>query len=173
MKRIVTFSHYLSEIKRIIKENRSQMNNIGRAIRWLNFQEYEVEPNMEYFKEQYEAEIAPEQSICDLRDNVDDLYRRIGDFDDDVILHEVSSRNLERDVIRDAWTSDLEDEIEDRSDSNFVNKYALDTDELMDLLRMNNNTYKSSKEAICEALGLYNSFSYSLDEVISKIKEIW
>jgi hypothetical protein len=173
MERIDTFSHYLAKVKQIIKENRGQMNDIGKTIRWLDFQECEVEPNIGYFRESYEAEIIPEQAICYLRNNIDELYRKISDFDDNVILNEVSSRNLEQDIIRNAWTTDLEDEINDRSDTNFVNKYALDTDELMDLLKMNNNTYNSSKEAICEALGFYNSFSYSLDEVINKIKEIW
>lgn len=173
MDKTLNFTDYLAKVKKIIKDNKGKMNDIGRAIRWIDFNEYEVEPNMEYFKEQYELNIPPEQTVCNLRNNVDELYRKIDDFNDDVILHEVSSRNLERDVIRDAWTSDLEDELNDRSDSNFVNKYNLDEEELLDLLNIKVKTYNSKKEMIAEALDFNNYFSYTLEDVINKIKEIW
>ena len=91
------------------------------------------------------------------------------------ILEEVNSRCITKDVISNADTDDLEDEVEDRWDATMVKKSRLSVEELMDLLQEKGHysDYGKPKDVICELLGFYNSWSVSYEEACAELKKIF
>jgi len=170
-----SFDDYMQCIKDLIKNSRHESSEMGRSIREIHFLEDEVEPNFEYFRECYDSHEDPEYVVSNLKYNEDELFRKINHLTDNQILAEVYSRRLTKDVISDADTDDLEDEIEDRWDATMVKKSRLSIEELLDILQEKGHycDYGNPKAVIYEVLDFNNSFSYTLDEAIAKIKEIW
>lgn len=172
----MSFDDYLKEIKKLIKENKNTRNNIGRSLREINFMEDEVEPNFQYFRECYDANEGPEFVLENLDRNDGDLFRLVDNLTNSTILHEIRYRDLEVDVIEDCNTSDLEDELENRYDTDFVNKHKLDIDELVYLISLKKPDHVvlgNPKDVICEALGFYNSFSPTYEEVCEELKKLF
>ena len=171
------FRDYITEIENLVKNNRFQHNVMGRSIRKTDFSEDEVYPNKCYFEQCYNANMTAEEAVESLCGNAQDLLRYINRIPNDIILEEVNSRYLTCQVLSDADTDDLEDELRDRWDSNLVNLYDVSDDDLVDeLIRRKKYAYvdkNGAKSLICEALGLNNSFAYSVEEIIEEIKKIF
>ena len=172
------FITYLNSIKEIIETNYLLNNSIGRSIRAIRFSIGEVDANFQYFKDCYDDGQTPENAVLNISYNEDVLFRKLTDVSDKFILDEVDNRYLSKDVISDASTDDLEDEIEDRWDCTMVKKSRLTLEEIIELLeeRRCRSDYGTPKQVICETLGFYNSYSVTNDEIIEKLKEklnIW
>jgi hypothetical protein len=168
------FEKYIDDIKSLIKENKTYGTKLGSTILSINFRECEVDANFKYFKKQYDLGKTPYESLINIDLDEDDLYRCIELLTNKQILEQVSRRDLESDIISDAWTSDLEEELETRYDTNLVNINNLDKDELICLIKQKYGAdFSDPKEIICEALGFYNSFGYTTEEVIDGIKKIF
>ena len=172
----MSFDDYMDVIKELIKNNKKERNDIGRSLREINFTVEEVEPNYQYFRECYDANEKPDFVLKNIDRNESDLFRLVDNLSNDTILNEVKFRDLESDVLDDCYTTELEDELESRYDSNFVNKYSLTVDELIELLSCKKNqfvTFGEPKDVICEALGFYNSFSPTYEEVCEELKKLF
>ena len=169
-----SFEDYIDQIKSLIKENRKEFNEIGRSLRYIHFLEDEVEANFEYFRECYDNNETPEHVVINLRYNDEDLFRKINNITDDCILQEVYNRSLIRDVISNADTYDLEDEINDRWDKTTVTEYLSDEDFLYKLgLKGALDVYKNPKDIICELLGFYNSWGCTYEEAAEALKKFF
>lgn len=170
-----SFDDYMQCIKDIIKKSRHESTEMGRSIREIHFLEDEVEPNFEYFRECYDYHEDPEYVVSNLKYNDDELFRKIDNIPNSRILSEVTSRCLTRDVISDADTDDLEDEIEDRWDATMVKKSRLSIEELLDILQEKGHycDYGNPKAVICELLGFYNSWSVSYEEACAELKKLF
>ena len=171
-----SFDDYMQCIKDLIKASRHESTEIGRSIREIHFLEDEVEPNFEYFRECYDSHEDPEYVVSNLKYNEDELFRKIDNLTDNKILEEVNSRCLAKDVISNADTDDLEDEIEDRWDATMVQKSRISREELLDMLMERGYDYRdvsSPKAIICELLGFYNSFSVTFDEAVNELKKLF
>ena len=170
-----SFEDYIKSIKDIVRNNRKESNELGRSIREIHFHENEVDANFEYFRECYDSNETPEYVVSNLKYNEDELFRKPEHLTNSFILNEVTSRCLTRSVISNADTDDLEDEVEDRWDKTLYKLRDIDVEDAVEILRSKGRYYDygTPKAVICEALGFSNSFAYTLDEVISKIKEIW
>ena len=168
-----TFEEYISEIKDIIKWKNKQSGPVNYAITTLNFHVDEIEPNLRYFKECYELKQTPEVVLTNLKHNEDELYRKVSSISNAYILDEVSNRRLENVIIEDAWTGDLEDELEGRWDTKFVDKNSLSVTDLREMLfdKCGNAYTGKPKDVICEALGLYNSFGWTDEEIIEELRK--
>jgi hypothetical protein len=170
------FEEYLKIVKEVIKNNCKENNEIGRSLRKISFLEAEVDANFQYFRECYNNDESPEYVISNLKYNEDELYRKIDNITDSCILDEVNTRNLTNDVISQADTYDLEEEIDDRWDKTLYKLRDIDVEDAIEIIKQKNgyyNDYTSPKAIISEALGLSNSYSYTVDEIIEKIKKIW
>ena len=170
-----SFEDYIESIKDIVRNNREESNELGRSIREIHFHENEVDANFEYFRECYDSNETPEYVVSNLKYNEDELFRKIDNLTDNKILEEVNSRCLAKDVISNADTDDLEDEVEDRWDKTLYKLRDIDVEDAIEILRGKGryDDYSSPKAIICEALDFNNSFSYSLEDVINEIKKIW
>ena len=170
-----SFDDYMQCIKDLIRTSRQERTEMGRSIREIHFLENEVEPNFEYFRECYDSHEDPEYVVSNLKYNEDELFRKIDNITDNKILEEVNSRCITKDVISNAATDDLEDEIEDRWDAIMVKKSRLSVEELMDLLQEKGHysDYGNPKAVICELLGFYNSWSVSYEEACAELKKMF
>jgi hypothetical protein len=171
-----SFDDYMQCIKDLIKTSRHERTEMGRSIREIHFLEDEVEPNFEYFRECYDSHEDPEYVVSNLKYNEDELFRKIDNLTDNKILEEVNSRCLAKDVISNADTDDLEDEIEDRWDTTMVQKSRISREELLDMLMEQGYDYRdisSPKAIICELLGFYNSWSVSYEEACVELKKMF
>ena len=170
-----SFDDYMQCIKDLIKTSRHESTEMGRSIREIHFLEDEVEPNFEYFRECYDSHEDPEYVVSNLKYNEDELFRKIDNITDNKILEEVNSRCITKDVISNADTDDLEDEVEDRWDATMVKKSRLSVEELMDLLQEKGHysDYGNPKAVICELLGFYNSWSVSYEEACVELKKLF
>ena len=170
-----SFSDYMIDIETLIKKNKYEHNNIGRSIRKINFGIEEITPNTEYFKTCYDSDMSPEEAIESLSGMGNELYRKIKRITNDVILEEVHNRYMIHEVLSETDTDDLEDEVRDRWDSNLVNIYDIDDDELInELVRRGQysvSNEKGAKAIICEALGFSNSYAYSKEDIIAEIEK--
>jgi hypothetical protein len=162
-------------IKDLIKTSRHESTEMGRSIREIHFLEDEVEPNFEYFRECYDSHEGPEYVVSNLKYNEDELFRKIDNLTDNKILEEVNSRCLAKDVISNADTDDLEDEVDDRWDKTMVRKQYLNVEDLLEMLaeRGKYYDYGNPKDVICELLGFYNSFSVTFDEAVVELKKLF
>lgn len=170
-----SFDDYMQCIKDLIKTSRHESTEMGRSIREIHFLEDEVEPNFEYFRECYDSHEDPEYVVSNLKYNEDELFRKPEHLTDSFILNEVTSRCLTKDVISNADTDDLEDEVEDRWDATMVHKSRLSVEELLDILREKGHysDYGDPKAVICELLGFYNSWSVSYEEACAELKKMF
>lgn len=170
-----SFDDYMQCIKDLIKNSRHESTEVGRSIREIRFLEDEVEANFEYFRECYDSHEDPEYVVSNLKYNEDELFRKINHLTDNQILAEVYSRCLTKDVISNADTDDLEDEVEDRWDKTLYRLRDIDVEDAIEILRSKGcyDDYGTPKAVICETLGLSNNFAYTLDDVINEIKKIW
>lgn len=172
-----SFDEYLCLVHQLVNDNRLEHNKMGRSIRRINFSVDEVYPNKNYFKECFESNLTPEESIENLCNINDGLLRYVNNIPNSVILEEVSDRYLTQEIISDADTDDLEDELRDRWDSNLVNLYDISDSDLIDELNRRKSysafDKNESKAIISEALGFNNSFGYTVEEAIEEIKKIW
>lgn len=172
-----SFDEYLCLVHKLVNDNRLEHNKMGRSIRCINFSVNEVYPNKNYFKECFESNLTPEESIENLCNINDELLRYVNNIPNSVILEEVSDRYLTQEILSDADTDDLEDELRDRWDSSLVNLCDVSDSELMD--ELNRRKFYSdfdkneTKAIISEALGFNNSFGYTVEEAIEEIKKIW
>ena len=176
MNDITTFDDYLKKIKNLINDKSLVTTKLGRSISRIGFREHEVEPNISYFKDCFENEISPEKVLEELYYNTDELYRKIDDFNDSDIVGQVSHRMLRSEILSDCDTCEIEDELDSRYDTSYVNVHKLSKEELIDLLSEKigyDYSVYSKKNVICDALGLSNSFSYNIDEIITEIKKIF
>lgn len=173
----ITFGDYMLNIDMLIRNNKEEHNNIGRSIRKINFGEEEITPNTEYFKRCYESNITPEKAIENLIDVNDELFRKINRLPNDIIVDEVDNRYLTFEILSNADTDDLEDELKDRWDSKLVDLYDVDDTDLIDeLVRRGQYSAfdkKGAKSIICEALGFSNSYAFSKEEIIAEIEKLF
>ena len=170
-----SFDDYMQCIKDLIKTSRHESTEMGRSIREIHFLEDEVEPNFEYFRECYDSHEDPEYVVSNLKYNEDELFRKIDNITDNKILEEVNSRCLTKDVISNADTDDLEDEVDDRWDKTMVRKQHLSIEELLEILaeRGKYTDISNPKAVICELLGFYNSWSVSYEEACVELKKFF
>lgn len=170
-----SFEEYMEQIKNVVKNNRKEYNNIGRAIREINFHESEVEANFQYFKDCYDDNHSPEYVVTNLKYNEDELFRKVEKITDDFILSEIKNRDLTRNVLEDTDTFDIEYELEDRWDATMVKTSRLNRDDLIDLLKDKGyyDDFMSTKAIICDALGFSNSFAYTKEDIIREIERIF
>lgn len=171
-----SFEDYIESIKDIVRNNRKESNELGRSIREIHFHENEVDANFEYFRECYDSNETPEYVVSNLKYNEDELFRKPEHLTDSFILNEVTRRCLTKDVISNADTDDLEDEIEDRWDATMVQKSRISREELLDMLMERGYDYRDiskPKAIICELLGFYNSFSVTFDEAVNELKKLF
>lgn len=173
----ITFGDYMLDIDMLIRNNKEEHNNIGRSIRKINFGEEEITPNTEYFKRCYKSNITPEKAIENLIDVNDELFRKINRLPNDIIVDKVDNRYLTFEILSNADTDDLEDELKDRWDSKLVDLYDVDDTDLIDeLVRRGQYSAfdkKGAKSIICEALGFSNSFAFSKEEIIAEIEKLF
>jgi len=98
----------------------------------------------------------------------------LGDISDDYFTDEFNNRNLARYNLSNVDTDDLERELDSRWDTSYRNIHSLSRNELLELLDIEEGDvldgYDSIKEVICKALGFPNSFAYSVDDIITEIK---
>lgn len=172
-----SFEDYLESIKDVIKNNKKEFNKIGNSIKSINFSESEVDANFEYFRGCYDSNDTPEVAIINLKYNDDELFRKIDRISDDMLIQEVSSRNLEYRIISDIDTDRLEDELEGRWNSKLVKLYNVEDEDLIDELvrrgRFSVYGSQNAKTIICEALGLNNPFAYTKEDIITEIKKLF
>ena len=170
-----SFDDYMQCIKDLIKASRHESTEMGRSIREIHFLEDEVEPNFQYFRECYDSNETPEYVVSNLKLNEDELFRKLDNITDYWITNEVKYRSLSRDIISDADTDDLEDELEDRWDTSMVHKSKLTVEDLLELLEKKGHytDYGKPKNVICELLGFYNSWSVSYEEACAELKKLF
>ena len=170
-----SFDDYMQCIKDLIKASRHESTEMGRSIREIHFLEDEVEPNFQYFRECYDSHEDPEYVVSNLKLNEDELFRKLDNITDYWITNEVKYRSLSRDIISDADTDDLEDELRDRWDTSMVDKNHLSIEDLKEMLfnRGIDCAYGEPKDVICEVLGFSNSFAVTYEDVISELKKMF
>ncbi len=90
------------------------------------------------------------------------------------LLDEIENRGLLGRCISMVSTWELEDELSYRWDAKMVNLENASREELMEALGVEEgdiiNKKSSCKDVICKVLGFPNSFAYSVDDIISEIK---
>ena len=177
------FTDFKKEIKELIVtvNGRGKINSetASRTINNLGLRMCDVDNNDAYFKECFENGYSPVKAIESLQYNENELIRDIEGFSDELLVEEVKSRRLEVDIIRDADTDDLEDELDNRYDAIYVKLSQVDDTDLIDELRSRGySSYEcgvspenTTRAVICNALGLSNHFAYTIDEIIEILKE--
>lgn len=177
------FTDYKKEIRELIitvnGKGKIDSEVAMRTIRFLGLRMCDVDNNEAYFKECFEKGYSPFEAIESLRYNESELIRDIEAFSDDLLIEEVNSRKLHIDIIRSADTDDLEDELDNRYDTNYVKLYQVSDSDLIDELRSRGySSYECGaspenaiRAVICNALGLSNHFAYTIDEIIEILKE--
>ena len=177
------FTEYKKEIRELIitvnGKGKIDSEVAMRTIGFLGLRMCDVDNNEAYFKECFEKGYSPFEAIESLRYNESELIRDIEAFSDDLLIEEVNSRKLDIDIIRSADTDDLEDELDNRYDTNYVKLYQVSDSDLIDELRSRGySSYECGaspenaiRAVICNALGLSNHFAYTIDEIIEILKE--
>lgn len=175
----ITFQDYISEITECCKVNLDKQNSIGRVLRSLNFKVCEIVPNSEYFKNCYDSNESPEYCLENLKYNENELFRKLDEISDEFILDEVDKRCLGKYCLDDVSTYDLESEIEGRWDQTYIDPETLSDKELEKLLKDRGFdeellVLKNTEpiDLICRAIGLYNSYAWTKDEIIEAVKKI-
>lgn len=174
-KGIDLFQQYVFEAKTLIKENGGSNRAIKRNIINLGLDSDFVDANVKYFKEQYEAGYTPDNVLEQIETDIDELYLKIKDLDDDYVIDVVNDRRLGKYCINDIDTDDLEMELESRFDSSYRDINSLSRDELLEELGLNESDIidhdKSLIYVICRALGFNNGFAYTKEEIIEELKK--
>lgn len=168
------FKEYLERVKNCVTDNKLKYNQIGRNIRSLNINDTFIDNNISYFEEQHKCGYSPENVLDQIETDINELYVKIEDISDDYFTDEFNNRNLARYNLSNVDTDDLERELDSRWDTSYRNIHSLSRNELLDLLNIEEGDvldgYDSIKEVICKALGFPNSFAYSVDDIITEIK---
>ena len=174
------FTEYKTKIKELIVTVNGRgvidSETAMRVIKFLGLRMCDVDNNETYFKNCFEEGQTPIKAIESLRHNENELLRDIESFSDELLMEEIKSRRLHLDIIRDADTDELEDEIENRWDKSLCRANQMDREELLDALGLTeNNIYDLSdkREALCKVLGLSNSFAYTMDEIINEVEKVF
>ncbi len=175
----MTFNEFKQEIKNIIirVHGRGIIDSelAKKVINDISLRCVDVDNNDEYFLPLFEGNKSPIEAIESLRYNEDELFRTIDSFSDELLLKEIENRGLDKYVIDDAYTSDLEDELCTRWDRIMIKPNELDRDELLDLLNITENDIcakNSIKDSICHMLGYSNSFAYNKTEILNELKRV-
>lgn len=173
------FTEYKTKIKELIVtvNGRGMIDSeiAMRVIKFLGLRMCDVDNNETYFKECLESNYDPIKAIESLRYNENELLRDIESFSDELLMEEIKSRRLHLDIIRDADTDELEDEIENRWDKSLCRANQMDRGELLDALGLTeDNIYTTNdpREAICKALGFNNGFAYTKEEILDEVNKV-
>ena len=170
-----SFEDYIQDIKNLIILHKKDLkSNLGRTIRNIDLTCDEIDVNYEYFREAYDANETPEYVLNNLKYNTEELYRKIDNVTDDMLIQEVNNRCLGRHFLDDIDTDDLSRELESRWDytKDSIDNYS--TIELIDELHDRGEEVFKHKNLIanlCIALGLNNTFAYSKEELINEINK--
>ena len=101
-------------------------------------------------------------------------YTSVEKASNDELLDEIENRGLIGRCVSMANTWQLEDELSYRSDATMVKLENASREELLEALGVEEGDFIDNnlncKEVICKALGFPNSFAYSVDDIISEIK---
>lgn len=170
-----SFDEYLDEIKKLIILHKKDMkSDLGRTIRNIDLTCDEVDVNHDYFRETYDANETPEYVLNNLKYNTEELYRKIDNVTDDILIQEVNSRSLGKYLLENIDTRDLEDELEGRWDYSKYDISLACTSELIEELKDRGHYVFEGKNLIynlCLALGLNNIFAYTKEEIIDEINK--
>lgn len=169
------FKEYVNRLKNCIVDNKLKHNQIGRNIRSLNINDSFIDNNISYFEEQHKCGYSPENVLEQIETDINELYVKLSDISDDYFTDEFNNRNLARYNLSNVDTDDLERELDSRWDTSYRNIHSLSRDELLELLDIEEGDvldgYDSIKEVICKALGFYNSFAYTKEDIINEINK--
>lgn len=170
-----SFEDYIQDIKNlIILHKKDKKSDLGRTIRNIDLTCDEVDVNHDYFREGYDANETPEYVLNNLKYNTEELYRKIDNVTDDMLIQEVNSRSLGKYFLNDMDTSDLEEELESRWDYTKYDISLVCTSELVEELKDRGHYVFEGKNLInnlCLALGLNNTFAYTKEEIINEINK--
>ena len=170
-----SFDEYLEEIKKLIILHKKDMkSDLGRTIRNIDLTCDEVDVNHDYFREAYDANETPEYVLNNLKYNTGELYRKIDNVTDDILIQEVNNRSLDNYFLENTDTRDLEEELEGRWDYSKYDISLACTSELIEELKDRGHYVFEGKNLfynLCLALGLNNTFAYTKEEIIDEINK--
>lgn len=170
-----SFEDYIQDIKNLIILHKKDLkSNLGRTIRNIDLTCDEIDVNYEYFRETYDANESPEYVLNNLKYNTEELYRKIDNVTDDMLIQEVNNRSLGKYFLEDMDTRDLEEELEGRWDYSKYDISLVCTSELIEELKDRGHYLFEGKNLIhnlCLALGLDNTFAYTKEEIINEINK--
>lgn len=168
-----SFDDYLEDVKKLIILHKTDMKSkLGRTIRNIDLTCDEVDVNYDYFRETYDANETPEYVLNNLKYNTEELFRKIDNVTDDVLIQEVTKRGISRYLLENIDTRDLEEELDGRWDYNKYDISFFNTSELIEELKERGHYVFEGKNLIhklCLALGLNNTFAYTKEEIIKEI----
>lgn len=82
-----SFEDYIQGIKNLIILHKKDMkSDLGRTIRNIDLTCDEVDINYDYFREAYDANETPEYVLNNLKYNTEELYRKIDNVTDDMLI---------------------------------------------------------------------------------------
>lgn len=170
-----SFDEYLEDIKKLIILHKKDMKgDLGRTIRNIDLTCDEVDINHEYFREAYDANETPEYVLNNLKYNTEELYRKIDNVTDDILIQEVNNRSFGKYFLENIDTRDLEEELEGRWDYSKYDISLACTSELIEELKDRGHYVFEGKNLfynLCLALGLNNTFAYTKEEIIDEINK--
>ena len=170
-----SFDEYLEDIKKLIILHKKDIkSDLGRTIRNIDLTCDEVDVNHDYFREAYDANETPEYVLNNLKYNTEELYRKIDNVTDDILIQEVNNRSLDKHFLENTDTRDLEEELEGRWDYSKYDITLACTSELIEELKDRGHYVFEGKNLfynLCLALGLNNTFAYTKEEIIDEINK--
>lgn len=170
-----SFDDYIYELKDIAKTHRCDKNQLGINIRTLQIDSDFIENNISYFREQYDSNYTPINTLSQIETDIDELLFKLTDIPDDNLIEEINNRNLGKYCIEYIHTDDLEEEVLSRWDKSLIEPGKFSRDELLEELGIDEGDIldgnDSVKAVICKALGFNNSFAYSKEDIINEINK--
>lgn len=175
----MTYKEFKQEIRNLIIRVHGKgiidSESAKRVIYDYNLRCTDIDNNDDYFRPLFDEGKTPIEAIESLKYNEDELFRTIDSFSDEILLKEIENRKLEREIIGDTSTYDLEDEILGRWDCELIKPSELTKDELLERLGIEEDnicTSNNLKEIICKVLGFSNSFAYSKEEILKELERV-
>ena len=169
-----TFDEYVETIHKLYLKHCKLNDDIAKSIRSSGITYDGIDANKIYLQECYDSMVQPENVLKNIKYDTDELFRKLEDISDDELCFEITKRNLNRDVLTDIDTYDLEDELSNRNNRSDILLGEASREDLLERLGIDESNIiqnETTKQVICRALGFPNAIAYDVNDIIEEIRK--